>query len=132
MEQDVRWKQRFQNFEKAFFQLERFMAKEILNEFEEQGLIHCFEYTYELAWNVMKDYLNYQGITEITGSIDAIRQAYNKGLIKQGKEWMQMVDDRIITVHSYNQETTKKIEKRIYKIYIPLFSNFYKQMKTYL
>ena len=132
MEQDIRWKQRFEHYEKAFFQLQRFMAKESLNEFEEQGLIHCFEYTYELAWNLMKDFLNYQGITGITGSRDAIRQAFNKDLIHNGNEWMQMVDDRIITVHSYNEKTTKLIEERINKVYFSLFSDFYIKMKSYL
>lgn len=132
MEQDIRWKQRFQNYEKAFLQLERFVAKESLNEFEEQGLIQCFEYTYELAWNVMKDYLTYQGITSITGSRDAIRQAFNLEIIKQGSDWMQMVDDRIITVHSYNEESTKKIEARIFNIYVQLFRDFYHHMKTFI
>lgn len=132
MEQDIRWKQRFEHYEKAFFQLQRFMAKESLNEFEEQGLIQCFEYTYELAWNLMKDFLNYQGITGITGSRDAIRQAFNKDLIHNGNEWMQMVDDRIITVHSYNEKTTKLIEERINKVYFSLFSDFYIKMKSYL
>ena len=132
MEQDIRWKQRFEHYEKAFFQLQRFMAKENLNEFEEQGLIQCFEYTYELAWNLMKDFLNYQGITGITGSRDAIRQAFNKDLIHDGNEWMQMVDDRIITVHSYNEKTTKLIEERINKVYFSLFSDFYIKMKSYL
>jgi nucleotidyltransferase substrate binding protein (TIGR01987 family) len=132
MEQDIRWKQRFENYEKAFFQLQRFMEKESLNEFEEQGFIQCFEYNYELAWNLMKDYLTYQGITGITGSRDAIRQAFNKGLIRNGKEWMQMIDDRILTVHSYNEETAKLIEKRIYDVYYVLFEDLYNQMKTYL
>lgn len=132
MEQDIRWKQRFEHFEKAYFQMQRFMAKETLNEFELQGLIQCFEYTYELAWNVMKDFLFYQGITGISGSRDAFRQAFNKELIKQGNDWMQMVDDRIITVHSYNEETTKLIESRIKQIYYPLFTDFYEKMKTHL
>ncbi len=132
MEQDIRWQQRFQSYENAFSQLQRFLEKETLNEFEEQGLIQCFEYTYELAWNLMKDYLTYQGILPITGSRDAIRQAFNKGLIQQGKDWMQMVDDRIITVHSYNEETTQKIVGRIREVYFTLFGDFYNQMKNYL
>lgn len=81
MGNDIRWRQRFQNFEKAYLQLEKFVEKEELNEFEDQGLIKCFEYTYELAWNLMKDYLVYQGVVGIIGSRDAIRQAYNLEII---------------------------------------------------
>jgi nucleotidyltransferase substrate binding protein (TIGR01987 family) len=132
MEQDVRWKQRFQNYEKAYLQLQRFLKKESLNEFEEQGLIKCFEYVYELAWNLMKDYLVYQGIVGITGSRDAIRQAFNKGLIHDGEVWFQMIDDRIITVHTYNEAMAEMIEKRISQTYYPLFAQFYQTMKQYL
>ncbi|WOK05062.1 nucleotidyltransferase substrate binding protein [Imperialibacter roseus] len=132
MEQDVRWKQRFENYEKALSQLKRFIDKGELNEFEEQGLIQCFEYTYELAWSLMKDYLTFQGIVGITGSRDAIRQAFNKGLISHGDDWMSMVEDRIISVHTYNMETTRMIEERIYKTCFRLFSDFYSQMKTRL
>ncbi len=120
------------NYEKAYLQLERFMLKDKLNEFEEQGLIKCFEYTFELSWNLMKDYLSYQGIVGITGSRDAVRQAFNKGLINKGKEWMEMIDDRIQTVHTYNEETAEHIEKRIYDVHFNLFKAFYFQMKQYL
>lgn len=132
MEQDERWKQRFQNFEKAFLQLKRFIQKGKLNEFEEQGLIKCFEYTYELAWNLMKDYLVYQGIVGITGSRDAIRQAFNKGLISNGDTWMQMIGDRILTVHTYNEETAEEVESNIYNHYFDEFEAFYSTMKEKL
>lgn len=132
MKQDTRWKQRFQNYEKAFLQLQRFQEKEDLNEFEEQGLIKCFEYTYELAWNLMKDYLVYQGNVGITGSRDAIRQAYNSGLIAHGENWMKMVEDRIQTVHAYNEATAQEIQERIIEIYFQLFEDLYKQMKELL
>lgn len=117
---NIRWKQRFQNFEAAYLQLQRFIHKGELNEFEEQGLIKCFEYTYELAWNLLKDYLVYQGIVGITGSRDAIRQAFALGIIEQGEEWMQMIDDRIRTVHTYNEEAAKVLEKNIRLIHYSL------------
>jgi nucleotidyltransferase substrate binding protein (TIGR01987 family) len=132
LKQDIRWKQRFQNFEKAFLQLQRFIEKEDLNEFEEQGLIKCFEYTYELAWNLMKDYLVYQGNVGMTGSRDAIRQAFNKELIAQGDEWMRMVDDRIQTVHTYNEDIASEIQERILNVYFFLFEDFYNHMKKLL
>jgi len=76
-------------------------------------MIKCFEYTYELARNLMKDYLVYQGNAGITGSRDAIRQAYNSGLIFQGEKWRKMVEDRIQTVHTYNEATAQVIQDRI-------------------
>ena len=129
-EKDIRWKQRFMNFEKAYMQLVRFVEKGELNEFEEQGFIKCFEYTYELAWNVMKDFLNYQGITGIIGSRDAIRQAFNKELIEDGESWMKMVDDRIKSAHTYDEQTAESVEENINHVYFGLFTNFYEKMKN--
>lgn len=86
MEEDIRWKQRFENYLKALGQLQKFIAKGNLNELEEQGLIQAFEFTHELAWNVMKDYFEYQGNTTITGSRDATREAFQKGLIQDGAQ----------------------------------------------
>lgn len=127
---DIRWRQRFQNFEKAFFQLGEFIQKRELNKFEEQGLIKCFEYSYELAWNLMKDYLVYQGTVGITGSRDAIRQAFSRGLIQNGERWMEMVNDRILTVHTYDETTAEKVVQNIIEIYFDLFSEFYNTMKN--
>jgi nucleotidyltransferase substrate binding protein (TIGR01987 family) len=132
MVNDIRWKQRFENFEKALNQLQKFIDKGELNEFEIQVLIQCFEYTFELSWSVMKDFLLYQGITTITGSRDAIREAFNKGLIADGENWMNMIEDRILSVHTYNEETAEKIEHKIYNIYFNLFKAFYLKMKSLL
>ncbi|MFZ4560132.1 MAG: nucleotidyltransferase substrate binding protein [Saprospiraceae bacterium] len=132
MEQDIRWKQRFHNYEKSFHQLKEIMGRGELNDLEAQGLIKCFEYTYELAWNLMKDYLIYQGVTGITGSRDAIRHAFNQGLISEGELWMRMVDDRILTVHTYHEETAKRVEDHIKNDYFALFEALYHQMKARL
>jgi hypothetical protein len=67
LSEDVRWLQRFSNYNKALAQLEKFVQKEELSDMEEQGLIKAFEYTYELAWNTLKDYLEYQGVLEMAG-----------------------------------------------------------------
>lgn len=86
---DVRWEQRFANFKKALAQLKKFVEKGQLNELEEQGAIQAFEYTYELAWNVMKDFLEHQGQTDIYGSRDAIRKAFSLGLSRTVRNgWM--------------------------------------------
>ncbi|TCS86700.1 nucleotidyltransferase substrate binding protein (TIGR01987 family) [Anseongella ginsenosidimutans] len=85
---DIRWKQRLHNYKKAFSQLQKFIDKRTLNELEEQGLIQSFEYTCELAWNVTKDYYTFQGVGGIQGSRDAIRLAFNRGLIGDGEGWI--------------------------------------------
>ncbi|MFZ7198732.1 nucleotidyltransferase substrate binding protein [Avibacterium avium] len=124
MKQEIRWQQRLQNYQRAFTQLTEFVQQPKLNKFEQQGLVQCFEYNYELAWRVMKDYLNYQGISDIQGSRDAIRKAFNIGLIDDGQAWLDMVDDRILSVHSYNESTVNQIIEKIYRTYYPLFGQF--------
>lgn len=106
---DVRWEQRFANFRKALAQLKKFVKKGQLNELEEQGAIQAFEYTYELAWNVMKDFLEHQGQTDIYGSRDAIRKAFQLGLIQDGDKWMDAYVSRAKTSHTYNEETAREV-----------------------
>lgn len=119
---DVRWIQRFQNFKKALNQLEKFVAKkDELNEMEQQGLIKAFEYTFELAWTVIKDFYEYQGITNLQGSRDAFRTGVERGLISNGEEWMKMIESRIKTVHTYNEETADEIASAIVRNYFPMF-----------
>jgi nucleotidyltransferase substrate binding protein (TIGR01987 family) len=97
---------------------------------EKEGLIQRFEYTYELAWKVMKDYLEYQGITGITGSRDAIREAFQKELINDGENWMNMIKSRNQTIHLYNEATANEIATNIIDIYFELFKSFNSKMET--
>jgi len=128
---DVRWHQRFNNYNKALSQLSKFINKGQLNEFEEQGLIKSFEYTYELAWNTIKDFYEGQGETGIQGSLDAIRMAYNRGLIENGDKWMNMVQSRIRTAHTYNEETADEIAAEIIYSYHDLFVTFQRTMEGF-
>ena len=91
---DIRWHQRFNHYEKALRQLQKFIAVEELNELEEQGLIQAFEYTHELAWKTIKDFLNYQGNQNIYGSKDATREAFSLNIIVEGDIWMNMIESR--------------------------------------
>ena len=121
---DVRWKQRFQNYQKALNQLRKFIDKGELNELEQQGLIKAFEYTYELAWKVMKDYYEDQGEIGIQGSRDAIRLAFQRGLIEAGDEWMMMIKSRVASVHTYNHDLSDQISQDIQRVYFSLFVKF--------
>ncbi len=119
--QDIRWHQRFSNYRKALSQLKKFITKGELSELEEQGLIKAFEYTYELAWVTLKDYMEYQGISNIIGSRDTIREAFANNLIRDGETWMKMITSRNLTSHSYNEATADEIAEAIFDNYFYLF-----------
>jgi nucleotidyltransferase substrate binding protein (TIGR01987 family) len=120
-DKDIRWKQRFSNYQKALAQLKKFIDKGTLSELEKQGLIKAFEYTYELAWNTLKDFLTYRGQTDIYGSRDAIRKAFTSDLISDGEGWMDMLQSRNKTSHTYNEETAEEISSAVLTSYYPLF-----------
>lgn len=126
--QDIRWIQRFNHFSKALGQLRKFIQKGKLNELEEQGLIQAFEYTYELTWNTLKDYLESQGETEIYGSRSAFRLSFQRGLIEDGETWMDMVRSRTLTSHTYNEEIAKQIANDVSRKYFPQFMKLYEKL----
>jgi len=130
-ERDIRWLQRFSNFRKVAQQLDDAIAlgrSRELSKLEKQGVIQAFEYTYELAWNTLKDYLRWQGNSDITGSRDTIREAFSVGLIDDGESWMRMLADRNRTSHTYNEETAEQILAAIDCCYHGLFTSLRKRM----
>ena len=100
---------------------------EEIDDLLEEGLIQRYEYTHELAWKVMKDYAEYQGITGISGSRDAIRQTLQFGLIDD-ENWMRSISDRNLTSHQYDEDTAKAIVENITEVYYPLFVKYEKVM----
>jgi nucleotidyltransferase substrate binding protein (TIGR01987 family) len=119
--QDIRWLQRFSNFKKALGQMRAFIAKPQLNDLELQGLIQCFEYTHELAWKTLKDFLEFRGSIELFGSKDVTREAFKLGLIMDGEAWMTMIQDRNQTSHTYNAATAQAIVENIRNKFFGLF-----------
>lgn len=122
--QDIRWKQRFENYGKALQTMRR--AVELsrvreLSELEQQGLIQGFEFTHELAWNVLKDYLEEQGYVGIIGSKNATREAFKNELLDDGQVWMDMIKARNQTSHTYNTELAEDIVKDILTAFYPEF-----------
>ncbi len=118
---DIRWKQRFSSYKKALAQLTKFIDKGELNELEQQGLIQAFEYTHELAWKLLKSFLDSRGIQDIYGSKDATRSAFNLALIEDGESWMDMIKDRNRTSHTYNQAVAEEIVANITQRFFSLF-----------
>ena len=127
MTDDIRWIQRFDNFKRSLKQLDQafvLMDKRELNNLEKQGVIQAFEYNYELAWNVIKDFYQYQGVTNIQGSRDAFRLAFERGLISEGDIWMDMIKKRQLASHTYNEEVVVEIMDAIVNDYYHQFVAF--------
>lgn len=124
MTEDIRWKQRFNNFSKALQTLQRAVelaGQRELSELEEQGLIQGFEFTHELAWNVLKDYLEMEGIQGLVGSRSTVREAFKRGLIHDGEAWMDMIEKRNLSSHTYNLDVAKILAAAILERYCPAF-----------
>jgi len=117
MSEDIRWKQRLDNWNRALQQLDRFMAYETLNELEEQGLIQSFEYNHELAWNTQKDFLQDQGYVDLFGSKNVARKAFEVGLITNGEVWLDMIKSRNLSSHTYNRAVARQIVDAIVNDY---------------
>jgi len=130
---DIRWIQRFNNFNKAFSQLQEAVElseERPLSQLEQQGLIQAFEYTHELAWKTLKDFLESRGELELYGSKDATRRAFQAGLIANGSVWMEMIESRNLTSHTYNEETAAAIANTVIETYVAEFATFREKMEA--
>ncbi|MDE0316342.1 MAG: nucleotidyltransferase substrate binding protein [Candidatus Poribacteria bacterium] len=136
--QEVRWVQRANSFEKAFARLKaavNLAEQRELSDLEAQGLIQGFEYTHELAWKTLKDFLETQGMVNLYGSRDTTRAAFRNQLIENGEVWMDMVDKRNLTSHTYDEETAAQVVTTICSTYFHAFERLLvklQQLKTEL
>lgn len=124
MSDDIRWKQRFDNYKRALHQLTLavlLLEQRPLSDLEQQGIIQGFEFTHELAWNVLKDYLEYEGIQGLMGSRSTVREAFKRGLISDGETWMDMIEKRNLSSHTYNLEVANQLVIAIRDAYHPAF-----------
>jgi len=121
---DVRWKLRFDNFRRALHQLTlaiQLKQQRPLSDLEQQGLIQGFEFTHELAWNVLKDYLEMEGIQGLVGSRSTAREAFKRGLVRDGEVWMDMIEKRNLSSHTYNQAVADTLAAAIVDRYYQAF-----------
>lgn len=119
-QQDSRWQQRFDNYLRALGRLQEAVSladSRELSELEKQGLIKAFEFTHELAWNTLKDFLTERGAEKMYGSRDVTRLAFKEGLIEQGETWMSMIKSRNLTSHTYREEVAQEIYENIISRY---------------
>jgi len=96
-----------------------------LSDLERQGLIQAFEFTHELAWNTLKDFLTARGSSEkLYGSRDATRAAFAAELIEDGEAWMMMIEHRNESSHTYNDNVALKIMDAVLTRYVLAFETF--------
>ena len=131
---EIRWIQRLENFQRALATLQRAIGlaqSRPLSELEELGLIQAFEFTHELSWLLLKDFLVDQGVAGISGSRDAVREAVVRQLLPQGDEtvWMAMIRSRNLTSHTYNPAVAREIAELIVNRYGPVFQQLAKLMQ---
>jgi len=121
--EDIRWHQRFSNYQKALGKLGEVVelaADEDLSELEKEGLIQRFEYTYELAWKTLQDLLRNKGFLGLSGPNPVISQAFKDGIVKDGEGWKKMKLSRELTSHTYNSEIAEGIAESIIDYYFDL------------
>lgn len=130
--QDIRWVQRFNHFVNALSQLRDAVTlaqERPLSKLEEQGLIQAFEFTHELAWNTLRDFLQERGVQNLYGSRDATREAFKTGLISNGEIWMNMIQSRNLTSHTYDEEIAAQIASAIRAAYYAEFVSLRAKME---
>ena len=123
MKEDIRWKQRYSHYKNALKWLALTVDRNDLDIIQQAGSIQFFEMCSELAWKLLKDYLEEQGYKDVATPRAAIKQAFNLGLIKDGHLWIKLLADRNLTSHVYDEDTAKHIYKMICDSYYPMFSD---------
>lgn len=135
MNNDIRWKQRFDNFKNAYKTFARTIERYEQNTDDDiikMALVQAFEFTYELAWKTMKDYLENEGYDEVNNSKQTIRTAFQAGLISNPEEWMAAVEKRNLASHTYNQVILDETVKYINYDFLPLVKKLYEALKELL
>jgi nucleotidyltransferase substrate binding protein (TIGR01987 family) len=118
-EKDIRWKQRFENFSKAFNQFEEAIkAYANLSDLEKEGLVQRYEYTFELAWKTLKDYLESKGVV-VSFPRDVLKEAFAAQVIQDGEIWIEMLNSRNLMAHTYEEAIFNQVVDNINKKYYP-------------
>ncbi|SDJ12239.1 nucleotidyltransferase substrate binding protein [Salimicrobium halophilum] len=125
---ETRWRQRFDNFEKAYLILKENTEREIETDLERAGLVQLFEVAFELSWKVLKDYLESEGVL-VRSPRETLKQAFQLGFIENGHVWMDALSDKNLTTHTYSRELTDKLIARIKKTYVPAMEEVYQMLK---
>ena len=128
---EIRWKQRFENFDKSYKLLKKYSQKPIVTELERAGIIQFFEMTFELAWKVLKDYLESEGYI-VKSPRETVKQAFQIGLIDNGHVWIDALSNRNLTTHTYDEELAIKMTSEILDAYLPELDKMYEKLSKEL
>ena len=128
---EIRWKQRFENFDKSYKLLKKYSNQEITTELERAGIIQFFEMTFELAWKVLKDYLESEGYM-VKSPWETVKQAFQIGLIDNGHIWIDALSNRNLTTHTYDEELATKMTSEILNAYLPELDKLYNKLSEEL
>ena len=127
-QKEIRWRQRYISFEKAYLRFGSVCTSmDQLNMLEKEGMLQRFEYTFELAWKTLKDYLKSQKV-EVSFPREVIKAAFHYGLIKDGEMWMDMLDKRILLSHTYDEDTFNTVTEMIKKGYFDAITQVYMEL----
>lgn len=127
---DIRWKQRLTNFERSVQLLQQSLIIPNPDIITRAAIIQFFEVTMELAWKTLIDYLEAQKFIEINSPKSVIKKAFETGLIKDGHGWMDALEDRNLTVHTYDEDKARDIECAIRNSYFPLLNSLLISLKN--
>ncbi|KPQ13443.1 MAG: toxin-antitoxin system antidote component [Algoriphagus marincola HL-49] len=127
--EDIRWKQRFSNFSKAIGHLDKALQIPNPDLVQKAGIIQFFEMSFELAWNMVKDYLEEQGFVDIRSPRGALKKAFEVNLIENGHDWMDLLQDRNLTAHTYDEQKATEMEKLIQEKYFPILNQLHNNFK---
>ena len=125
---DIRWKQRFDNLEKAYYTFKRVLQIELPNEAERMGLIQAFGRVFELSWKTLKDYLAEQGYS-VKSPREVLKQAFQNEIIGDGHAWLEALSSRNDTTHTYNNDIATALDLKIRETYAPIIDSLYSYLK---
>ncbi len=128
---EIRWKYRFDNFSKAIDVLKRSLEIEKPSEVERGGIIQFYKMAFELAWKTVKDYLEEEGF-EIKSPRSAIKQGIKTELLDNSYDWIDALEDRNLTAHTYNEKTAIKVYESIKNKYFPILISLYDKLSKEL
>ncbi len=120
----IRWKQRFENYERAYGTFAKYVNLPDPTELERAGIIQLFEMTFELAWKVLKDYLESEGYRP-NSPRETIKEAFRAGMISKGDEWLEALNSRNLSAHTYDEKNAAEAAENIRERYAPLLKSLY-------
>jgi len=127
---DIRWKQRFENYQKVLNRLQEalaVLAGSPQNHLYEMATIQAFEFCIELGWKLLKDYLKHQGVKDVSLPRDVIKQAFHFEIVTDGQTWIEMLEARNKTSHTYDDAQAAQVVAQIGQVFYPALL----QVKTY-